>query len=181
MGDSIEGLLVIPFSRQGDLVIARFAEQEVEILRELIEQEIALLSEVGAGDTADAALAEVGIGGSSSLPRDPALARLLPDAYRDDPEAASEYRRLTEASMVARKVASARGLVESLGDGDVQLDSPAVQLWLRAVNDLRLIIASRLGIVEDDDAGTGDEVMQDVYHWLGFVQGSLLDALEGGA
>ena len=83
--------------------------------------------------------------------------------------------------MVARKVASARGLVESLGDGDVQLDSPTVQLWLRAVNDLRLIIASRLGIVEDDDAGTGDEVMQDVYHWLGFVQGSLLDALEGGA
>ena len=170
---------MIPFAKKGDLLVARFADQEVEILRELIEQEIALLSEVESGNAGDPGLAEVGIGGSSHLPRDPALARLLPDAYRDDPEAASEYRRLTETSMVARKVAAAQGLVDTLGDGDVRLDSDAVGVWLRAINDLRLIIASRLGIVEDDDAGTGDEVMQDIYYWLGYVQGSLLDELEG--
>lgn len=168
---------MIPFVKQGDALVAQFADQEVDILCELIEQEIALLAEVGSDDPQDAGLAEVGIGGSSTPPRDPALARLLPDAYLNDPEAASEYRRLTEASMVERKIASARGLVESLGEGDVRLDPEGVELWLRAINDLRLIIASRLGIVEDDDLGTGDEVMQDVYFWLGYVQGSLLDAV----
>lgn len=167
----------MPFARSGDTFAARFAPQEVDILRELVEQEIALLGEVGSPESQDARLAEVGIGGSSTPPRDPALARLLPDAYRDDPEAASEYRRLTETSMVERKIVSARGLVESLGEGDVRLDRDGAQLWLRAINDLRLIIASRLGIVEDDDVGTGDEVMQDVYFWLGYVQGSLLDAM----
>ncbi|NYF11108.1 hypothetical protein HDC94_002264 [Leifsonia sp. AK011] len=168
---------MIPFERRGDSFTASFAAQEVDILRELIEQEIALLAEVGSDDPEDASLAEVGIGGSSTPPRDPALARLLPDAYRDDAEAASEYRRLTEASMVARKIASARGLVESLGEGEVSLNREGAELWLRATNDLRLVIASRLGIVEDDDAGTGDEVMQDVYYWLGYLQGSLLDAM----
>jgi hypothetical protein len=79
--------------------------------------------------------------------------------------------------MVERKIESARGLVESLGEGDVRLDRDEAEVWLRAINDLRLIIASRLGIVEDDDVGTGDEVMQDVYFWLGYVQGSLLDAM----
>src|SRR5215469_3728115 len=33
------------------------------------------------------------------LPEDPVLARLLPDAYADDPGAAAEFRRYTESSL----------------------------------------------------------------------------------
>src|ERR1700735_2145399 len=35
------------------------------------------------------------------IPEDPVLRRLLPDAYRDDSEAAKEFRRLTEADLRA--------------------------------------------------------------------------------
>jgi len=35
-----------------------------------------------------------------------------------------------------------------------------------------------VGIENNDDEGNGDEVMMSVYRWLGFVQGTLLDALE---
>jgi len=166
----------MPFEREGDLLVAHFAVQERDILTELVEQEVALLSDLG-GD-ADAGLTDAGIGGSTSLPSDPALARLLPDAYRDDPSAASEYRRLTEASMVSRKISAAEALAASLGDGDVRLSNEDASVWLRALNDLRLIIASRVGIENNDDEGNGDEVMMSVYRWLGFVQGTLLDALE---
>ena len=53
---------------------------------------------------------------------------------------------------------------------------------MRSLVDIRLIIASRLGIEHDGDEGhadTDDDIMmQDVYSWLGMVQGSLVDALD---
>lgn len=168
---------MIPFTRDGELLVARFADEEIAVLIELVDQELTLLSEVNPDAPDDADLAQAGIGGSSTPPRDPALARLLPDAYRDDAEASSEYRRLTESALVSRKIAAARTLRDDLGTGVVQLDEDSAQVWLRAINDLRLIIASRLGIEQDDDEGEGDEVMQDVYRWLGGVQASLLDAM----
>lgn len=168
---------MIPFRRDGDLFVARFADEEIAVLIELVEQELALLAEVHPDAPLDDELASAGIGGSSAPPPDPALARLLPDAYRDDPEASSEYRRLTESALVSRKVAAARSLRDDLGTGVVELDEDSAQVWLRAINDLRLIIASRLGIEHDDDEGEGDEVMQDVYRWLAGVQSSLLEAM----
>ncbi len=36
---------------------------------------------------------------ADTIPEDPVLARLLPDAYRDDPEAAGEFRRYTEPAL----------------------------------------------------------------------------------
>ena len=36
-------------------------------------------------------------------PEDPVLARLLPDGYRDDPEAAGEFRKYTEPSLRSAK------------------------------------------------------------------------------
>ena len=40
------------------------------------------------------------------------------------------------------------------------------------------MIAARLGIVNDGDEGDADSVMAEVYDWLGYVQGSLVEALD---
>ena len=149
---------MMPFHRDGAEVVATFTTREVTLLSELADQLGALLEERESAD--------------------PAVARLLPDAYRDDADAASEFRRFMEDDLVARKAFNARALGESLGDGAVRLDAGAVQSWLRSLTDLRLVIAARLGIQRDDDEGSGDPFLQDVYGWLGYVQSSLLDALE---
>ena len=44
----------------------------------------------------------------------PVLARLLPDAYRDDTEAAGEFRRFTEQDLRSGKVAAARTVLDTL-------------------------------------------------------------------
>ena len=152
-----------PFERQGESITASFTALEVELLGDLASQVVDLLDETPESD--------------------PAVARLLPDAYRDDEEAAQEFRRFTERGLTDRKIANARMVIRSLeAGGEVELDTPGQQAWLRTLSDIRLIIASRLGIETDDDLGRGeseeDLMMRDIYDWLAGVQGSLIEALE---
>jgi hypothetical protein len=140
------------------------------------------------------------MGGSSMPPEDPVLQRLLPDAYRDDAEGAGEFRRFTERSLTSAKVANAEALIGSLVDGgltfgaaedddeqpvEIELDDVEVQAWLRALTDVRLSLAVRLGIEEEDDillvAQSEDEAivaMSEIYDWLGYVQETLIAALD---
>ena len=163
-------------------VLGSFTPLECELLGDLATQVIELLDD----DTdlpEDRLLASVGIGGSNGPSSDPAIARLLPNAYRDDELASQEFRYLTEHSLVSRKIANARAFTVSLErGGEVELDPDAQQAWLRTLADIRLIIASRLGIEHDDDEGRADTdddiMMHDVYAWLAMVQASLVDALD---
>lgn len=115
---------------------------------------------------------------------DPATARLFPDAYPQDAEASAEFRRFTADGLAGRKLQNAETLINSLqhagNTGDVTLDESQALAWLRSLTDIRLTIAARLGIeTEDDDAGRGiDPMMRDIYDWLGFVQNSLVEALD---
>jgi hypothetical protein len=86
-------------------------------------------------------------------PDDPALARLLPDASRDDADAAAEFRRLTETGLRARKRAAARRSVEILRrEGTVVLEEDEAQALLKSLTDLRLVLGERLGLRTDEDA-----------------------------
>lgn len=169
---------MIPFQREGDTVTARFTTAEAAVLTDLARQLIGMLEHRAAESPADLLYAQLGIGGGEAPPLDPALARLLPDAYRDDRQAASEHRQLTELALVERKVANARILMSSLEQSMLQLDAAAVQSWLRTLTDLRLTIAARLQIETDDDVGVGDDAMLDLYDWLGYLQGTLVEELE---
>jgi hypothetical protein len=150
--------------------------------------------------TADPLATQLGMGGPSLPPEDPVLRRLLPDAYRDDEEGAGEFRRFTERSLTSAKVANAEALIGSLVDGglmfgaaetedeepiEIELDDGEVQAWLRALTDVRLSLAVRLGIEEEDDilivAQSEDEAiaaMSEIYDWLGYVQETLIAALD---
>jgi hypothetical protein len=119
-------------------------------------------------------------------PDDPVLARLLPDAYQDDPEAAGEFRKYTESSLREAKKYFAQTLLETIPPkgGRVKLSAEQARDWLRALNDVRLMFGVRLEITEDFE----DQLVAldpkdprvaafEVYGWLGAVQESLVRAI----
>ena len=176
-------------------VLGGFTPLESELLNDLATQVVELLDGqlphdrllatvgIATTDVATNGIASAGIGGSDGPSSDPAIARLLPNAYLDDEHASQEFRYFTEHSLVSRKITNARIFTLTLdGGGEVNLGPEAQQAWLRTLADIRLIIASRLGIENDGDEGRADSddeiMMNDVYEWLAVVQGSLVDALD---
>jgi Domain of unknown function (DUF2017) len=179
---------------------ARFGTAEAYLIRGLVDQISAMLGGDEA-DPADSPQAERGeddgllgledleglLGrGDRLTPDDPVLARLLPDAYRDDPEAAEEFRKYTESGLRSAKRAAARTVLSTLpaDGGRVKLSEDEAQDWLRSLNDVRLALGVRLGVTEEfeeewralDPADPRAAVLE-VYAWLGAVQDSLLHAL----
>jgi hypothetical protein len=121
-------------------------------------------------------------------PADPVLARLLPDAYQDDPEAAGEFRKYTESSLRESKKYFAQTLIETLPPkgGRVKLSADQARDWLRALNDVRLMFGVRLEVTEDFEAQYAALDPKDprvaafeVYGWLGAFQDSLVRAIAG--
>jgi hypothetical protein len=120
------------------------------------------------------------------LSMDPVVARLLPDAYRDDPEKAVEFRKYTESSLREAKKYFAQTLLETLPPqgGKVRLTGDQARDWLRALNDIRLMFGVRLEVTEDFEEQLAALDPKDpraaafeVYGWLGAVQESLVRAL----
>jgi len=196
------GGLMAGFRAASGGVTARFAAAQAGIIRNLVSQ----VAELVGGDslagqdaepdgqqdagplagTAAALDAQFGLSDSTEAPDDPALARLLPDAYRDDPKAAAEFRRYTEQGLRSGKVAAARTVLATLPPrgGRIRLSEPQGQAWLRALNDVRLALSVRLGVTEDFDADVADMGSDDpryayvwVYQWLAYLQESLVEAL----
>jgi Domain of unknown function (DUF2017) len=135
---------------------------------------------------ADDLAAMVELTDNAELPDDPVLARLLPDAYRDDPEASGEFRRYTEQGLRSSKAAAARTVLATLpaSGGRIRLTEPEAQAWLRALNDVRLALGTRLGVTDDFDDQVTDMGAEDpraayvgVYQWLAFLQETLVQAL----
>ncbi len=134
----------------------------------------------------EALLHEPAPGTAQGIPQDPVLARLLPDGYRDDPEAAGEFRKYTEPALRDAKQQAAQQMLDSLpeGGGRVQLTADQAQAWLKALNDVRLALGIRLDVSEDFEDQWGRLTPEDpqwtafeVYAWLGAVQESLVQAL----
>ncbi|MET9322894.1 DUF2017 domain-containing protein [Streptomyces sp. NPDC003038] len=182
-------------------------EIEISILRSLAVQLLELIGP-GAPEAAEDAdpLAALFAEGPSEPPSDPALARLFPDAYGApdgagdtgvDPDElkarSAEFRRFTENDLRTRKREDALAVVRSL-DGLDPADGGAAVLeltgeqplrWLGALNDLRLTIAARLDITEDDESAVLFRLPDDdprkpmvmAYLWLGGLQESLIETL----
>lgn len=175
---------------RGGHVVIRLDGAEREVLRDLVEQLRALVQPADGPDTgeSDPLALLVGIDPAATTPTDPAMLRLFPDAYGDDePEATAEFRRFTERSLREGKLANAERVVSSLeGSGDRLVLTPDdVQSWLGALNDVRLTIGTRLGITEDIEerppfgANEAELMAYDLYHWLTFLQETLVRAAMG--
>ncbi len=175
-------------------VVVTFDEVEASLLRHLVGEVRNLLADgddpparSAGGLPSDAELAALtGLGGGDrDRPADPALARLLPDGYRDDPDAAGEFRRLTEASLRRDKVAAAERLLAALpgdGPGEVRLDPESTERWLSTINDVRLALGTRLEVSEEmaePDPDDPDAPAYVVYLWLTELQGVLVEVAAG--
>jgi hypothetical protein len=179
-------------------VLGLFSPLEGELLRSLVSQVVELVRDQSPekSPSADPLESLLEMDGPLSTPEDPVLARLLPDAYADD-EAAGEFRRFTERTLRDQKAEQGRQVIQDLqaaglpseveADGElIELDLAAdqSQVWLRCLTDVRLALATRLGVADDDeeywDSLPEDDpqaYLHDVYDWLGYVQETLVHAL----
>lgn len=193
-GEALNGFRAV----RGGGASATFVASQAGIIRSLVSQIAELvggepgpgepgLGEPGPGDPSMDDLARLlGQTGPATPPDDPVLARLLPDAYADDAEAAGDFRRFTEQELRDGKAAAARTVLATLPEdgGRIRLSDEEGQVWLRALNDVRLALGVRLSITEDFDARVADLDPADprsaymwIYDWLTFLQETLVRAL----
>jgi hypothetical protein len=185
--------------RRSKLIIANFSGFEADLLRSLAGQLVELLRNEAAvpRDDIDPFEAMMDFSGPTQEPEDPVLARLFPTAYPDDEEAASEFRRFTEGGLRDGKAAAAVAIIDGLEEAglpqeltedglmiDVELDAATAEMWMRSFTDLRLALATRLGVEEGDEAywhslPEDDPRSQahDIYEWVGYLQETLVGAL----
>jgi hypothetical protein len=78
---------------------------------------------------------------------DPAMARLYPAAYPDDPIQNLEYERLAVDRLTSQRLSSIDAMEASI-DAD-RLTEELLLSWLAVLNDLRLVLGTRLEITED--------------------------------
>lgn len=127
---------------------------------------------------------------------DPALRRLSPTAYLDDPAAQEEYGRLTQPELERERTADRRVLNQLLAarkqaeegepktPGAKVLGEEEVAALLRVMNESRLTLAARLGIEDDAWEEAPDRPDQEspammLLRYLTFLQEALIETLAG--
>jgi hypothetical protein len=129
--------------------------------RELVEHLVAQLREVLLATTDD-----------------PSVRRLFPTAYHEDPERDREYQQLVRDELLERRLASLATVEETAGA--TELDGEQLTGWLTALNDLRLVLGTRLDVSEeqlDIPQDDPDAPAFAVYGYLGFLLDEAVDAL----
>jgi hypothetical protein len=114
---------------------------------------------------------------------DPALERLFPPAYREDPELEKEYRELVRDDLATAKESSLDVMAATLDAS--RLDEEQVLAWLGALNDLRLVLGTRLDVTEElYERGIPDDDPRvpayAVYHYLGWLEEQVVVGLAQG-
>lgn len=153
----------------GGGVRVRLSSREREILRSLPDQ----LRPVLAGD------------------EDPhqVRARLFPPAY-DDPVEEDEYRQLIGEGLVEERMAAVDAFARTIEGGrmgrltwTVELSADEAEAWLSTVNDVRLLLASVVGIASEDEWEIGPDRRDPasvILWYLGWLEEELVAALMGG-
>ena len=141
----------------GDFVL-RLAEEERALLRRLPADLRSLLEDA---------------------PGDPALRRLFPPAYEDEREEAA-YRELMEDELLEGRRRSLRILADT-AEAD-RLTGEQAQAWLTALNDLRLVLGTRLEVSDGtllEDLAEDDPRAPELalYAYLSWLQEQLVEAL----
>ncbi len=144
--------------RKGDRVRLYLDAHEQALLRELLDQLEPLLADTD----------------------DPSMRRLFPPAYSDE-KSDDQYRSLVRDQLVRGRAKSLATMRDTLANEAIDLEQ--ADEWLRALNDLRLVLGTRLDVSEDLDYETidldtprGRDLA--VYGHLAWLQEQLVDALQ---
>ena len=113
---------------------------------------------------------------------DPAVERLFPVAYPTDEDRQTEYRLLVHDELLSSHL-GALAVLEETADAE-RLDEDQLLSWMRALNEVRLVLGTRLDITEEGDERPVDP--RDpragafaVYDYLTYLQGEIIEALSG--
>lgn len=143
-------------NRRGGVRLS-FREEEVHLVHELLDQLEELLED----------------------PDDPGLRRLFPPAHADR-ESEEQYRSLVRDQLVAGHSKALTTMRDTLARETLTRDE--ADAWLRALNDLRLVLGTRLDVTEDldyEDIDPRNPRGRDlaVYAYLSWLQEQLVEAL----
>jgi hypothetical protein len=161
--------------RRGGGAMLRLDGMEVEALRDLASQVDRLFA-----------------GGVPEHGGDPIRDRLFPRAYVDPTEdtAETDFQSVVHEDLVHAKAEAVAALLADLDVAPdrkdrvtIELEPPAVEHWVAALNDVRLTLGVVLGVSDDDD--TDGELPRDdpraagmaTYQWLTWMQGMLVEVL----
>ena len=146
------------FERKGDFVLLRLDVHERLLLSDLLDELERLLDD----------------------PDDPELRRLFPPAYSDR-ENDEQYRSLVRDQLVSGRSKALATVRRTLAGETLEIDQ--AEQWLRALNDMRLVLGTRWDVTEQLDYGKldldeprGRELA--VYGYLSWLQEQLVEALQ---
>jgi uncharacterized protein DUF2017 len=113
---------------------------------------------------------------------DPAMARLYPPAYEDDPIRNLEFERIAGDELTSQRLESIDAMEASIDAG--RLTEDQLLSWLGVMNDLRLVLGTRLEITEetsDADFAPDDPRASSfaLYAYLTWLVDSAVRALSG--
>lgn len=166
-------------------VVLRVDQVERGLLMSVARQVMDLVQPAEASPDQDPLAAQLGwVDGDVGISDDPAVARLLPDAY-DDPDDARDFRRFTENDLRQSKMQHAMTVVEEIERSGEKVAVTSTDSWLGLLNDARIAIGTRIQISEDNHeelAGLPDDDPRSglfhVYDWLTFLQESLVRCMD---
>lgn len=107
------------------------------------------------------------------------LVRLFPPAYAEDPEGEQEYRRLVHGDLLDGKQEALRIFVATLERDELSVEE--LDAWLRVLNDLRLVLGTRLDVSEETlvhglDPRDPDAAELALYGYLSWLQEQAVEA-----
>ena len=130
-------------------------------------------------------------------PDDAVHERLYPAAYVDT-DAEQSFRKMTQAGLKTERIERAQQCLAELAEAperttavtrrarhEVSLTDADSDRWMRVLNDLRLVLGTRLEITEDDDhlgaldVGDPEAMSYVIYGWLTALQDNLVRVLMG--
>lgn len=143
-------------NRRGEFEL-RLPSEERELLRSLPGQLLSLL----AGDS-----------------EEPDLRRLFPPAHARDREAEAEYRDMIGSELLESHQEALRVMAATLDQP--RLDEEQMTAWLTGLNELRLVLGTRLDVSEDHqppDPGDPAAAATALYGYLTWLQQQAVEAL----
>jgi hypothetical protein len=146
------------FQRRGDKIRLRLDVHERILLSDLLDELERLLDD----------------------PDDPELRRLFPPAY-SEPTDDEQYRSLVRDQLVSGRAKALETVRKTLGNDELEPDE--ADQWLRALNDMRLVLGTRWDVTEQLDYGDLDPNeprgrQLAVYGYLSWLQEQLVEALQ---
>lgn len=155
-----DGMVMSRLDPQEKAIIAQVAEEVADLIRaDLgVGQQPEAVREAAASDDPLSRLEAEFAGTAHRAPRDSAVQRLFPEASTD-PEIADEMRRLGQQDLAdakLRALAVVQRSIDAAGPlgAEIVLSPDQATAWLTGLNDMRLVLADRLALSDDEDIDT---------------------------